>query len=210
MPPHGMDALWAHGWRHFGREFFRYSLSLTPAQTWQTIVPLRMELSEFTPSKSQRRVARRNADLRVEVAPAVVNEAREAMFFRHRERFRDNIPDSLRVFLPETEPDRAPCECRELRLWEGEKLLAVSYLDIGADAVSSVYAMFEPDAAPRSPGIFTLLEEIRFATAVGKRFLYPGYATIESSHYDYKKGFAGLYGFDWRTNGWLPLSAFTD
>lgn len=207
-PPELMDHLWSQGFRHFGRQFFRYNLSLSDDGQLQHILPLRIVLEDFTPSRSQRRVITRNADLVTEIGPAVVNEDREALFFRHRERFTTNLPETLRVFLPEENPATTPCECREVRLLENGRLLAVSYLDCGGEAVSSVYAMFEPDAAVRSPGILTLLEEIAFARDTGRRFLYPGYATLESSHYDYKKSFAGLQAYDWESGGWLPLSHF--
>ena len=208
--PERMDWLWSQGWRHFGREFFRYNLSAAPDGSVQRILPLRLVLDDFAPTKRQRRVIKKNADLTVEIDRATVNEAREALFLRHRERFTSNIPESLRIFLPEEDPASCPCECLEIRLIEKEKLLAVSYLDCGAEAVSSLYAMFEPEAAPRSPGIFTMLMEIAFARRTGRRFLYPGYATLEPSHYDYKKSFAGLQAYDWPSGEWHPLSFFSN
>jgi leucyl-tRNA---protein transferase len=202
--PDLMDRLWEAGWRHFGREFFRYSLTLSEEGTLQVIQPLRMELSAFCMSKSQRRVVRRNTDAEIRVMPAEVDDDREAMFFRHRERFVSNIPDSLRTFIPEENPASVPCECVSVEVRAGGRLIGVSYLDVGETSVSSVYAMFEPDEAWRSLGTLTLLKEIEWAAAKGKRWLYPGYATVESSHYDYKKSFRPLMCFDWRGN-WLPL-----
>ena len=108
VPPEEMDRLWALGWRHFGREFFRYSLTLSPEGGLHVIQPLRLATAAFRPSKSQRRVLRRNDDADIRIAPAMVDAEREAMFFRHRERFTDNIPDSLRNFMPEATPDRVP------------------------------------------------------------------------------------------------------
>ena len=201
-----MDALWADGWRHFGAHFFRYSLSFSLGELMQRIIPIRIDLTEFRPSKTHRRLLRRNADLQVQIAPAIVDERREAMFQRHKTRFTSNIPETLRNFMPESDPARTPCECREIQVWEKDRLIAVSYLDLGRDAASSVYAIFEPDAAQRSPGIFTLLQEIEFARSTGRRFLYLGYATVEPSHYDYKKKFLGAYRFDWQGN-WAPLTS---
>lgn len=201
-----MDRLWAEGWRHFGRDFFRYSLQLSDAGDLQIIQPLRMALSDFQPSKSQRRILRRNAGTDVRVVPAMVDAAREAMFLRHRERFVSNVPGSLRIFIPEADPGRVPCECVSVEVRSAGRLIAVSYLDVGDTSVSSVYAMFEPDEAARSPGTFTLLTEIAWATARGKRWLYPGYATVDPGHYDYKKSFRPLEYYDWRGR-WLPLTA---
>ena len=203
--PSLMDALWAEGWRHFGSHFFRYSLSLVEGGMLQRIMPLRIDLAEFRLSKGQRRILRGNADLAVRVAPANVDEQREAMFQRHKTRFTSNIPETLRDFMPEANPSSTPCECREIQAWERDCLIAVSYLDLGREAASSVYAIFEPEAARRSPGIFTLLQEIEFARSTGRRFLYLGYATFEPSHYDYKKRFSGVQRFDWLGN-WIPLT----
>lgn len=202
--PEQMDALWAQGWRHFGADFFRYSLSLGDDGALQYIQPLRMELAAFQITKSQRRVLRRNADADVRIVPAVVDDEREAMFLRHRARFTTNVPDSLRTFMPAAPPDRVPCQCVSVEVRAAGRLIAVSYLDVGAAAVSSVYAMFEPDAARRSLGTFTMLHEIQWAAAQGKRWLYPGYATAQPGNYDYKKTFRPLTCYDWCGN-WRPL-----
>ncbi len=200
-----MDALWADGWRHFGTRFFRYSVSLADGGTLQRVLPLRIDLADFYWSKTHRRLWRRNTDLKVQIAPATVDDRREAMFQRHKTRFTSSIPETLRTFMPETDAAGTPCECREIQIWEQDRLIALSYLDLGRDAASSVYAIFEPDAAQRSPGIFTLLHEIEFARSTGRRFLYLGYATVEPSHYDYKKRFHGVQSFDWR-GSWMPLA----
>lgn len=205
-PPALMDQLWAAGWRHFGVDFFRYSVMPDVAGGFLTVQPLRIPLSGFAANKSQRRTLRRNRDVELRVVPAVVDDERESMFLRHRERFTENVPDSLRDFLPSARPHVEPCECVCVEARLGGLLVAVSFLDVGEEAVSSVYAIFEPEYSQRGMGTLTLLEEIRWARERGKRWLYPGYATNEPSAYDYKKSFRPLEYFDWRGN-WLPLDA---
>ena len=205
VSPEILDSLWADGWRHFGCRFFRYSITSDDGESWRRIIPLRIDLADFRPTKSQRRVLRRNLDVTVHVKPATVDARREELFRRHTVRFTTGSPDALGDFMPGPDPSRIPCECREVQMWLGAELIAVSYLDVGRDAVSSVYAVFDPAASARSPGIFTLLQEIEFARSTGRRFLYLGYATIEPSRYDYKKQFHGLHRFDWRGN-WHPLA----
>ncbi len=200
-----MDAAWSQGWRHFGEHFFRYSHSPAEDGSWLHILPLRLNIANFQPTPRLRRILRRNADLTLEIGPARVDDAREALFQRHRQRFHTNIPDSLRQFLPSPDPASLPCECREIRLLEHGQLLALSYLDLGQDACSSVYALFEPAAAHRSLGFCTLLHEIEFARHTGRRFLYPGYATLEPSPYDYKKTLPALEAYSWASQTWLPL-----
>ncbi len=201
-----MDALWALGWRHFGRDFFRYSVMPDDNGDVMTIRPLRMELAGFRPNKNQRRILRRNEDADIRVVPAMVDPEREDLFMRHRTRFTTNVPESLHDFIPSPHPDRRPCECVSVEVRVCGRLAAVSYLDAGEMAVSGVYAMFDPAHSHRGLGTLTLLEEIRWATSRGKRWLYPGYSTREPSAYDYKKSFRPLEYYDWRGN-WKPLDS---
>jgi len=205
VPPGGMDALWADGWRHFGPHFFRYSLMEHQGEL-HTVVPLRVELAGFEPTKSQRRVLRRNADLSVEIGPAVVTAEAQGIFERHKARFSENVPENLAVFLSER-PAEVPCECLQMRCLLGENCVAVSYFDVGATSISSVYAVFEPEEGWRSLGIFTLLREMEWARSRGLSLAYPGYATTGSTHYDYKKQFRGLRGYDWASRSWQPWEA---
>ncbi len=207
-PPGLMDRLWAEGWRHFGADFFRYSQMTDENGKLLTIQPLRMRICGFRPNKHQRRVVTRNRDATIHVVPARVDAVREELFLKHRSRFTSNIPEMLRQFMSSPEPDRMPCECVSVEVTIGERLVAVSYLDVGEDAVSSVYAMFDPDESRRGLGTLTLVEEIRWAAANGKTWLYPGYATGQPSVYDYKKSFRPLEYYDWRGN-WLPLDRET-
>ena len=192
-----MDRLWALGWRHFGNQFFRYNRTCREDGSIQRIVPLRIPLAEFVPSKSQRRTHRRNGDLTILIGPAVVDDERERLFLKHSVRFTTNVPQSLRDFISSPVPHRLPCECLNVEVRLDGRLVAVSYLDVDQESVSSVYAIFDPAEARRGLGTLTLLEEIRWAIAHGKRWLYPGYCTEEPSAYDYKKSFRPAERFDW-------------
>lgn len=198
-----MDQAWAAGWRHFGRHFFRYSTQQASDGSLQTITPLRIDLAACTFTKSQRRVLGKNADLRTEIAPAALDGELRALFQRHKQRFTHNIPDTLETFLG-PDPARGPCECRMVRVFDGSRLIAASFFDVGQQTASSVYAFFEPAHSRRSLGIFTMLVEIEFCRTSGLRWLYPGYATREPSVYDYKKQFRSTQYLDWTAAAWLP------
>ena len=191
-----MDALWAEGWRHFGPIFFRY-------RRWRhggrslTITPLRMELSRFGPSRSQRRVLARNRDLRVEVGPTALDAETRQMFEAHRRRFRADVPDSLHDFLSH-EPAEVPCRNEAIRVYADQRLVAAHFLDVGRSATSSVYSMFDPSESRRSLGVYTILLAVERSRQLGCLHYYPGYACREPSPYDYKKNFDGLEEYDWR------------
>jgi len=208
VPAEVMDQVWAAGWRHFGRHFFRYSMQQANDGSLQTITPLRIDLASCTLTKSQRRVLNKNADLRTDIVPVPVPVAIDgelrALFQRHKQRFTHNIPETLETFLGPA-PSRGPCECRMVRVFEGSRIIAASFFDVGQQAASSVYGLFEPECSKRSLGIFTMLLEIQHCREAGLRWLYPGYATREPSVYDYKKQFRSTEYLDWTAAAWLPL-----
>ncbi|HLU47907.1 MAG TPA: arginyltransferase, partial [Planctomycetota bacterium] len=69
--------LLAEGWRRFGRIVFRPACG-----SCQECVPIRVLVDRFRPTKSQRRVLRRNADVRVELGDPKVDGARLDLYHR--------------------------------------------------------------------------------------------------------------------------------
>ncbi len=201
--PRQMDELWAEGWRHFGAMFFRYHQSSSTGSRC-TVLPLRVDLEKFSPSRSQKRVLARNRDARVRIRKTFISAEKRELFDVHKRRFTFNIPDSLYNFLSH-EPAHLPCLNREICIYIEDRLVAASFLDIGERSTSAVYAMFDPVESKRSLGIFTMLSAINYSRERGCRYYYPGYGCREPSAYDYKKNFEGLEYFDWRGT-WRPLT----
>jgi arginine-tRNA-protein transferase len=203
VSPRQLDLLLAEGWRHFGTQFFRYSYAFYDLDL-RLVMPMRIRTANFSLSKKQRRVLRDNRDVTIRIGPVAITDECADLFERHRWRFKTGIPDSLYDFL--SGDPSVPCTSQEIDVRIGDRLAAKSYFDIGERTVSAVYAMFEPDLAPRSLGIFTMLKEIEYAITSGKEFYYQGYAYEGSSFYDYKKRFRGSEYFDWR-GAWREYAA---
>src|SRR6476660_7027837 len=138
-----VDLLLADAWRHFGIYFFRYSLGIYNEEI-RRVEPLRVRLRDFTLSKSQRRVLKRNEDLRVEVRPIVITDESEELFHRHKQRFESGTPISIYDFLSE-DPATVPSDASEIAVYKDDTLVAVSYFDEGDKATSGIYASFDPE-----------------------------------------------------------------
>jgi len=203
VTPAQLDFLLEQGWRHFGTYFFRYSLGFYELDL-RDVVPLRIRLSDFSLSKSQRRNLRQNSDLRVEIGPIEITSEAEALFDRHKRRFKSGVPSSVFDFLS-PEPARVPCDAAQVAVFDSHRLIAVSYFDVGETACSGVFAMFEPELASRGLGTYTMLVEIAFAARLDKTFYYQGYSYSGNSFYDYKRRFRGTECFDWSGN-WTALN----
>ena len=206
VAPAQMDRFWAEGWRHFGIFFFRYRAAPHDGKIFN-VLPLRIDLQRFRLTRSLKRVLAKNQDSRVCIRPATVDEAKKSLFLKHRLRFKENLPSSLDDFMSPY-PDSVPCLNLELCVYLGEKLVGVTFLDVGETATSAVYAIFDPAETRRSLGIMMMLQSIQLSRERAYRYYYPGYAYREPFAYDYKKRFIGLEYLDWET-GWKPYSRET-
>lgn len=202
VSPERLDQLLNLGWRHFGRTFFRYSLFFGE-RSIRWVQPVRVDLGRCELTASQRRILRRNADLEVSAGSARLDAEREDLFCRHRTRFREDVPPSLADFFGH-DLVAYPCSLLEISARLQGRLVAASFLDLGAECVSSVYAVFDPEFARRSLGIATMLWEMAEARRRGARFYHPGYAFHDCPSMDYKKQFRGTEWFDWQS-AWHPL-----
>lgn len=201
VTPAEIDSLWADGWRHFGTQFFRYNIGFLDLDV-RRVIPLRIRLADLSFTKSQRRTLRKNEDLVCEIIPVNIDLACEMLFHRHKRRFDHAIPNSIFDFV--SQDPQCPCEAFQLSVYEDGRLLAASFFDVGETAVSGIYAIFEPTETARGLGIFTLLKEIEFARANGKKLYYLGYCYEGESFYDYKKRFRATEAFDWK-GSWNAL-----
>ena len=163
------------------------------------VIPLRIRLADLSLSKSQRRVLRRNSDLQVVISPIEITPETEALFDRHKQRFKSGVPSSIYEFLS-AQPALGPTEGFEIAVRRDGELLAASFFDVGETTISSIYGIFDPEESARGLGIFTMLKEIEFARDQGKTLYYHGYAYEGESFYDYKKRFNALEAFDWDGN----------
>ncbi len=152
-------------------------------------IPLRVCVDRFVPSKSQRRVLRRNDDLDVYVGPARIDARRVELYRkyviqRHKRDLSDS--DDTPAWLY-----RSPVTTVETTFMTGDgRLLAVGICDVSTRSVSSVYFFFDPDEAGRSLGTFGALCEIDYARRMGIPYYYLGYWIPESPAMSYKANFA--------------------
>ena len=180
------DQLLAAGYRRSGWFFYK-----PQCPACRACEPLRIEVDNFCPSRSQRRAKKRGVQhLRVQFAPPIIDARRLEIFNAHRLQ-RQLAEDQecvdeqdYRSFLVHSYAD-----VRELSLWVDERLVAVSITDVGACSLSAVYCFFDPQYAWLSPGTYAILQQIDLARAWGYRWLYLGLMVADNPHLKYKANF---------------------
>lgn len=163
-----------HGWRRFGRVFFR-----PVCATCKECRSLRVDVGAFTVSRSMRRCWRVNRDLEVRLGRPRVTEERLALFERyHRSQTerkgwesRPATATSYRQGFVEGFESFG----HELTFRDGERLVAVALLDRLPEAISAVYCYYDPDAKKRGLGVYSLLHHFSLATRTRVPWVYLGY-----------------------------------
>lgn len=207
VTPSQYDYLLSKGWRHFGENFFRYNISIYEEKVCN-VIPLRIKVDQFMPSKSQRKIIKKCENFEISIQKINIDNVTENLFDLHKLKFTDNIPNSIYDFISKSNPSNAPTTILELIVYDNGKAIAISYFGIGESSISSIYAMFNPDYKKYSLGLFTMLVEINYATQLDMNFYYHGYCYDISSFYDYKKKFNALEGYNWNEDKWEIYSSF--
>ena len=174
------DELLASSDRRVGRTLYRPS-----CPSCDECKGIRVPIADFEPSRSQRRAWKKNADVEVFSGHPVVDEARLALFNKHKlERNLSERPTSeshYRNWLAVT------CtRTVETRYVLDGKLIGVGILDLGRRDASSVYFYYDPDHERRSLGVFSVLAEILWLKRQGYRHYYLGLYVKSCDQLNYK------------------------
>jgi arginyl-tRNA--protein-N-Asp/Glu arginylyltransferase len=184
--PEDYRALIEIGFRRAGERFY-----LPRCPDCQACHALRVPVADFRPRRDQRRCIRRNADLTVGWAEPGMDAERSDLYRRYQAAVHDQAESE-----PEAVADHGGVPGGELHARDAAgRLLAVSVVDLFADAMSSVYCYWEPAAAERGLGIFLALAELSEARRLGLRWWYPGLGVTGCAKMAYKERFQPFEAF---------------
>lgn len=185
LAPAELDRYLARGWFRMGQVIFTTRFIFFDARLY-TCIWLRLPLADYQPAKRLRKLVRRNeARFRVEYGPLDINAEKEKLYLRYtidRDRFgADNLRLSLLGY-----DDQNIYNTWESRVYDGERLIAFSFFDLGKTSMESISGVYDPDYARHSLGMYTMLLEIDFARRRGMTHYYPGYIVPGYPPFDYK------------------------
>ena len=187
------DALSKQGFRRSQNVLYRPSCAHCSA-----CLSARIKVADFQPSRSQRRVMKRNQQMQRKVTSAWATEDQFALFRRYLDaRHADGGMADMDVFEFAAMVEETPVRTRILEYGTTDPdgyqtLRAVCLSDVLDDGLSLVYSFFDPTLAAQSPGSFMIMDQIDLARQVGLPFVYLGYWVPGSPKMDYKSRFSGL------------------
>ncbi|MGF1501178.1 MAG: arginyltransferase [Paracoccaceae bacterium] len=176
---------------------------------------IRLPVDRFRPSKTQRRLYKRNADLLRRPCEAWATETQFNLFRRYLDsRHAEGGMADMDAFdfasmVDETPVNSTMIEYSRTDEETGARILMASCLsDILGDGLSMVYSFFEPDEPDRSLGSYMILDHIRLAQEMGLRYVYLGYWVEGSPKMAYKTAYRPFELCDGTT--WRAFSSAAD
>ncbi len=170
----------------------------------QACLPLRIDVSHFTPKRRFRRIIKQNTDLEVTFDRLRCNDEIYSLYARYIEaRHADGemYPPSTDQFIRFLDSYWAKTVFICFR--HHDKLVAVSVADQLDDGLSAVYSFFDPDESKRSLGTYAILWQIHHCQKNKLPYLYLGYLVKACRKMAYKADFGPLQ--QQTPFGWQPL-----
>jgi len=168
-------------------------------------VPIRIRARDFTPSRTQKRLAKLNADLIVQEMPPRATAEQFQLFQRYQQvRHGDGDMATMSFYDYRAMVEDTPIETSivEFRTRAGV-LVGACLTDRLGDGLSAVYSFFATGMDERSLGTFAILWLIARAVEQGMPNVYLGYWVEESRKMAYKAKFRPSEIL--RGGQWVPL-----
>lgn len=199
LSPGDFDQSLSQGDRRVGRMLYR-----TACGACQACEPIRIPVSTFLSSRSQKRVIKKNRDVTVASGPSTFTAEKLALYNRHkhlRGLSRDERPMTRRGY--EGWFVQSCTQTIDMEYRVDGRLIGCGIIDLGRLDTSSVYFFFDPTESKRSLGVFSVLMEVAWLRSRGGRFHYLGLYVDSCRHLNYKAAyFPHERFFD---GSWMPF-----
>lgn len=170
------------GFRRSGDHLYR-----PHCQRCSACIPARIPANALLPSRQQKRIIKRNADLKVQAVRAGFTEEYYSLYATYidkRHADGDMYPPSREQFNTFLVRDLPFSRFYEFRL-DG-RLLAVAVTDVLPNGLSAVYTFYDPNEERRSLGRYAILWQVAEAARLGLKAVYLGYWIKNCRKMNYK------------------------
>lgn len=173
------------GFRRFGKMYFR---PICP--TCQECQSIKIDVKNFTFSKSMRRVMRKASDIKSLIQKPTLTKEHLELFDKYHSYMRDKKgweyqPTSAQSYYNSFVNGHNEFGYEILYFYE-DKLIGVDLIDILDDGISSIYFYYDPDFMDYSLGKLSLYNQIKYAKSSNKDWIYLGYYVSECPSLSYK------------------------
>ncbi len=207
ITPKQLDKYLAMGWFRMGQMIFTCHFLFFKTKLYAPLW-LRLDLSTYTFRKSLRKLLRQNKkQFTIHIREAIFDDEKNELYLKHKSRFEGFVSESLKDSLLDSTNENV-YDTYEAAVYDGKKLIAVSFFDLGTDSIASIMGLFDHDYSKYSLGFFTMLLEVEFALSTGRTLYYPGYVVPGYPNFDYKLRVGEMDAYYAHENRWMPYTQF--
>lgn len=205
------DTLSKQGFRRSQNVLYRPSCAECSA-----CLSARIRVADFVPTRTQKRVLKRNEGLRRNATSPWATEDQFALFRRYLDdRHADGGMADMDIYEFAAMIEETPIRSRVIEYTRaagpgerGRPLAAVCLTDVFDDGLSMVYSFYDPALADRSLGTQVILDHVAIAREAGLPYVYLGYWVPGSRKMGYKAGFSALEIY--KAGRWQDIGAPAD
>jgi leucyl-tRNA---protein transferase len=187
------DTLSKQGFRRSQNVLYRPSCAECSA-----CISARIRVADFEPSRTQKRVMKRNVELKRNATSPWATEDQYALFRSYLDtRHADGGMADMDIFEFAAMIEETPIRSRVVEYTRpdgaGERALAaVCLTDLLDDGLSMVYSFYDPGLMDASLGTYVVLDHVAIAREAGLPYVYLGYWAPGSRKMGYKAKFGAL------------------
>ncbi len=180
----GYELLMTQGFRRSGDQVYR-----PHCDNCNACQSIRINCQDYLPSKSQKRLEKKNHQLLTKVSTSVqkdyyplyalyINTLHKdgTMYPANKEQYKSFLTSALteQIFI---------------EIWDDKTLVSVAVTDILPHALSAVYTFYHPEYRSQGIGVFSIIKQIEVCLKKQKEFLYLGYQIDDCQKMNYKSKF---------------------
>ena len=147
---------------------------------------LRVLVADYSPSKSQKRLLKKNETFRV-----VVNDCLNDCYYSLYEQYINEIHHDGAMYPANIDQYQSFLNGQLtqqvfLEIWDADTLISVAVTDALNNALSAVYTFYHPDYRKAGIGMYSIIQQILLAKEMGNEYLYLGYQIDGCQKMNYK------------------------
>lgn len=207
--PEELDVYLARGWYRMGQSIFTTHFLCFNDQFFSAIW-IRLPLKGYNYTRSLRKLLRKNSERFITTFhKSELTAEKENLYQRYKYTFPGVLASTLKESLQDGEEFNV-YQTYEVNVRDGDKLVAVSFFDVGYDSAASILGIYDPEYSAHSLGLYTMLLEIAFCQQNEMNFYYPGYIVPGYPRFDYKLRIGDTQYYDLGTKTWYPFKELSN
>ena len=203
IAPQQLDEFLARGWRPTGQAIYTSDYLRTDDDELHGCLQIRLPLAGFQFKKRHRKLLRRNGG-RFRVTHETARFP-DGELLRVNRLYMDRHPDKTREDLEYNvmnEDGERVLNTQLFRVYDGGRLVAFSYFDVGRQVMYTKAGIYDPAYAHHSLGLYTMLLEVQHGVERGFTYYYPGYYAPTFPAFDYKLQLGAMQYRDITSGSW--------